>query len=71
MTRGALMDLMALGLLFVIVLACFGIAVALMMVGQRLSGRCLHGSCGGPGVVGPGGERISCADCPNRDPRDA
>ena len=65
------MDPMAVGLLFAIVLACFGIAVALMIVGQRLSGRCMRGSCGGQGVVGPGGERLSCADCPNRDHRDA
>jgi hypothetical protein len=60
------MDLTTLALLFGIVLAGFGIAVALMAVGQRLSGRCLRGSCGGPGVVGPDGERLSCADCPNR-----
>jgi len=65
------MDVTALGLLFVIVLAGFGIAVALMAVGQRLSGRCMRGSCGGPAIVRPGGERLSCADCPNRDPGNA
>ena len=43
------MDLTALGLLFVIVLAGFAVAVALMTLGQRLTGRCMRGSCGGPG----------------------
>ena len=60
-------NLTALGLLFALVLAVFGVALAAMAVGQKLSGRCLRGSCGGPGGVGPDGESLSCADCPHRD----
>jgi hypothetical protein len=37
-----------------------------MAIGQSLSGRCMRGSCGGPGAVGPDGESLSCRDCPNR-----
>jgi hypothetical protein len=55
-------SLTALGLLFAVVLAVFGIAVVAMAVGQKLSGRCLRGSCGGSD-----GESLSCADCPHRD----
>jgi hypothetical protein len=28
---------------------------------------CLRGSCGGPDALGPHGEKLSCATCPNRD----
>ena len=44
--------------------------VALVMlamgVGAIFSNRCLRGSCGGPDVLGPGGESLSCAGCPHR-----
>jgi len=60
------MDLATVGLVFLIVLVMFGGAVAAMAIGQSLAGRCMRGSCGGPGVVGPDGERLSCRDCPNR-----
>ncbi len=60
------MDLATVGLVFLIVLVMFGGAVAAMAIGQSLAGRCMRGSCGGPGVVGPEGERLSCRDCPNR-----
>jgi len=60
------MDLATVGLVFLIVLVLFGGAVAAMAIGQSLAGRCMRGSCGGPGVVSPDGERLSCRDCPNR-----
>ena len=41
-------------------------AMAIMAVGVVLSGRCLRGSCGGPDVLGPDGDSIRCAGCPNR-----
>jgi hypothetical protein len=63
-------DAATLGLVFVVVLALVGGAVAAMAIGQSLSGRCMRGSCGGPAVTGPDGERVSCANCPNRDDRD-
>ncbi len=44
--------------------------VVLMSVGVLLSGRCLRGSCGGPDVLGPDGEPLSCASCPLRRTRE-
>ncbi|MGE3508029.1 MAG: hypothetical protein AB7N65_04015 [Vicinamibacterales bacterium] len=52
-----------------IVLLSIGIVAAIMLAmafGQRLTGRCLHGSCGG---AQPGTARasdISCDVCPMR-----
>ena len=43
-----------------------GLSVAAMAVGVMLRRPCLRGSCGGPAVHGPKGERLSCATCPNR-----
>jgi hypothetical protein len=54
------MDSATLGLVFLIVLAGFGGAFTLMVIGQRVRGHCLRGSCGGNG---------GCPDCPNRDRR--
>jgi hypothetical protein len=65
------MDFAAFWPVFLVVAALFGVAIAAMAVGTILSGKCLHGSCGGPGVVGPDGESLSCATCPNRRSRDA
>ena len=46
------------------------IAVALVMLGMSVgvlfTGKCLRGSCGGPDVLGPDGESVLCATCPNR-----
>ena len=60
------MDLATVGLVFLVVLVIDRRRRAAMAIGRRSSGRCLRGSCGGPGVVGPDGERLSCRDCPNR-----
>jgi hypothetical protein len=51
--------LIATALLFL--LSMLGLAVGVM-----LTGRCLQGSCGGKGVIGPDGTPLSCATCPNR-----
>ena len=52
--------------LFVLSAVVIGIAMLGMAVGVLLSNRCLRGSCGGPEVLGPNGESLTCATCPNR-----
>jgi hypothetical protein len=52
---------------FVVVLALIGAGVLAMAVGVIFRRPCLRGSCWGAGVTGPGGERLSCANCPNRE----
>ncbi len=47
------------------------IGVLAMAIGVIFRRPCLRGSCGGPGVVSPTGERLTCADCPNRHERSA
>lgn len=54
---------------FVVVLAAIGLAVAAMAVGVMFKRPCLRGSCGGPALHAPGGEKLSCATCPNRKRR--
>jgi hypothetical protein len=49
------------------VIGAFAVVLAAMAIGQRLTGRCLRGSCGGPKASGPDGRPITCVDCPNRD----
>jgi len=41
-------------------------AIAAMAIGVIFRRPCLRGSCGGPEVVGAGGEKLSCGACPNR-----
>lgn len=55
-----------LGVVFALAAVLIGAAVVAMAVGFIVRGRCLRGSCGGPEVLGPDGEKISCSDCPNR-----
>jgi hypothetical protein len=62
------MDLTALLPVFVVVALMFGAAVLAMSVGVIFKRPCLRGSCGGNPVIGPDGEKLSCADCPNRKP---
>jgi hypothetical protein len=52
--------------LFVLSALVIGIAMLAMAVGVLLSNRCLRGSCGGPEILGPNGESLACATCPNR-----
>lgn len=50
-----------------VVLGLIAVAFGAMMLGQRFTGRCLRGSCGGPKAVGPDGKPITCVGCPNAD----
>jgi len=65
------MDFSTLLPVFLAVLALFGIGVAAMAIGVIFRRPCLRGSCGGPAATGPGGEKLSCASCPNRGKRTA
>lgn len=65
------MSFATLGTVFVLAAVLIGAAVLAMAVGVIFKRPCLRGSCGGPSVVGPDGEKISCADCPNRTKRSA
>lgn len=60
------MDAGTLALVFALALLLIGAAIAAMAVGVMFRRPCLRGSCGGKPVAGPDGEKISCADCPNR-----
>jgi hypothetical protein len=51
---------------FVLAAVLIGMAVLAMAVGVLFKRPCLRGSCGGPAVIGPDGEKLSCSDCPNR-----
>jgi len=53
--------------LIVLSVLVIGIAMLGMSIGVLLSNRCLRGSCGGPDVIGPNGESLSCSTCPNRN----
>ena len=53
--------------LFLLSAVIIALAMAGMAVGVLLSNRCLRGSSGGPDVLGPNGESLTCATCPNRD----
>ena len=45
-------------------LAIFAFAMLIMAVGVIMRRPCLRGSCGGPDVLGPDGESLTCATCP-------
>lgn len=51
---------------YVLALAVMGIVMLAMAIGVILKRPCLRGSCGGPETLGPDGESLSCAACPNR-----
>ncbi|MBZ0115151.1 MAG: hypothetical protein K8J08_22030 [Thermoanaerobaculia bacterium] len=52
-------------ILFLTILV-IGTAMAIMAVGVMFHRPCLRGSCGGPEVLGPDGEPLSCDTCPRR-----
>lgn len=54
-----------------VTLALFALAILGLSVGTIAGRRCLRGSCGGPEVLGPDGEPLSCETCPNRGRRAA
>jgi hypothetical protein len=60
------MDLGAFVPVFVAVLVLIGIGAAAMAIGAMFRRPCLRGSCGGPAITGPDGEKLSCDACPNR-----
>ena len=51
---------------FLLTLGGMALIMVIMAVGVIFNGRCLRGSCGGPDAVGPDGEPLNCATCPNR-----
>jgi hypothetical protein len=53
-------------LVFAIAVVLLGVAVAGMAIGVMFRRPCLRGSCGGPAVLGPDGQKLSCDSCPNR-----
>ena len=53
-------------LVFGLALALMAIGVAAMAIGVMFRRPCLRGSCGGPAVHGPDGQKLSCDGCPNR-----
>lgn len=65
------MNLSALVTVFVLAAVLIGLAVLAMAIGVIFKRPCLRGSCGGPAVVGPDGEKLSCSDCPNRQKKAA
>jgi len=54
---------------FFLALVLIGAGVLAMAVGVIFRRPCLRGSCGGPPVASAKGERLACADCPNRGRR--
>ena len=65
------MNFSTLGTVFLLALVLIGGAVAAMAIGVVFKRPCLRGSCGGPAVLGPDGEQLSCSDCPNRTKKSA
>jgi hypothetical protein len=63
------MDWTLLALVAGIAAALIALAVAAMAIGVVFRRPCLRGSCGGPEVIGPDGEKLSCGACPNRRAR--
>jgi hypothetical protein len=52
---------------FLLALALIAAGVLAMAIGVIFRRPCLRGSCGGPRVATAKGEKLSCADCPNRE----
>jgi hypothetical protein len=43
-----------------------------MAVGVMFSNKCLRGSCGGPEILGPDGDPLTCDTCPlKKEPQQA
>jgi hypothetical protein len=53
--------------LVLVTVAVMALAMAGMAVGVIFSNKCLRGSCGGPEVLGPNGESLSCDTCPLKE----
>ncbi len=50
-------------ILSIVVIATVMLGLA---IGVMFRGRCLRGTCGGEGVIGPNGEILTCDTCPRR-----
>jgi hypothetical protein len=50
--------------LVLVTVAVMALAMAGMAVGVIFSNKCLRGSCGGPEILGPDGQSLSCDTCP-------
>jgi hypothetical protein len=53
--------------LILITIGFIALIMLAMSVGVVFKNRCLRGSCGGPEVLDPNGDPLSCATCPNRN----
>ena len=53
--------------LMLLTVVVIGLAMLAMAVGAIFSNRCLRGSCGGPEILGPDGEPLTCDTCPLRE----
>lgn len=51
---------------FIASVVFIGLAMLVMAVGVIFSNKCLRGSCGGPDVIGPDGQPMSCPTCTNK-----
>ena len=55
---------------FLLVSLFFILSFCGMAVGVIFSNKPLKGSCGGPKVISPDGEDLTCITCPNRHKKD-
>jgi hypothetical protein len=53
--------------LILITIGFIALIMLAMSVGVVFKNRCLRGSCGGPEILDPNGDPLSCATCPNRN----
>ena len=56
--------------LILITIGLIALIMLAMSVGVVFKNRCLRGSCGGPEILDPNGDPLSCATCPNRKKSD-
>ena len=52
--------------ILVLTVAAMAVTMLAMAIGVVLKRPCLRGSCGGPEVLDPEGEPLSCEACPRR-----
>lgn len=52
--------------ILLLTLGFMAFAMLIMAVGVIFRRPCLRGSCGGPEVLGPDGQPLSCEACPRR-----
>ena len=53
------------GFVFLAAFIVFASVILLMSLGFIFKRKCLRGSCGSEGAIGPDGEIIRCDGCPN------